>query len=148
MSDVRELYQEIVLEHNAKPRNFGELPCATHHARGHNPLCGDQYKIALHVNENGIIEHVRFSGNGCAISKASASMMTTAIKGQPVEYAKELFEAFRALVTDDEAPESPILGELKVFAGVRAYPMRVKCATLAWHAVHAALNNQISISTE
>jgi nitrogen fixation NifU-like protein len=141
MSDLRELYQEVILDHHKRPRNFGPLGAANHHAHGHNPLCGD--RITVHVDvEGGVIRDVRFEGAGCAISRASASLMTDAVKGRPVEEAEKLFEEFHLLVTtgvDEEVEAS--LGKLNVFCGVREFPSRVKCASLAWHTLNAALKD-------
>ena len=142
MSDLRELYQEVILDHNKRPRNFGPLADANHHAHGHNPLCGD--RIIVHVDvEDDVIKDVRFEGAGCAISRASASLMTDAVKGKPVAEAEKLFEEFHQLVTTgvNEDVEAT-LGKLNVFCGVREFPSRVKCASLAWHTLHAALGDQ------
>ncbi len=140
MSDLRELYQEVILDHNRRPRNFGPLPSPSHHADGHNPLCGDRLSLSLKV-ENGIIRDARFEGAGCAISRASASLMTDAIKGRSVADAERLFAEFRRMVTAgvDPAVEAS-LGKLAVFCGVREFPSRVKCASLAWHTLRAALD--------
>jgi nitrogen fixation NifU-like protein len=149
MSDLRELYQEVILDHNKRPRNFGSLPEANHHAEGHNPLCGDRLLVYLDV-EDGIIRGVSFEGAGCAISRASASLMTDAVKGKTVAEAEQLFEEFRRMVTSgvDEEVEAS-LGKLSVFCGVREYPSRVKCASLAWHTLHAALEAKPEpVSTE
>jgi nitrogen fixation protein NifU and related proteins len=142
MSDLRELYQELILDHGRRPRNFGPLPEATHDAIGHNPLCGD--KITVHVRVQGdVVEGISFEGQGCAISQASASLLTEAVKGRKIEDVLSLFRKLTALVTgrdDDASRESGVeLGKLAVFEGVRQYPMRVKCATLAWHTLHNAL---------
>lgn len=151
MSDLRELYQEVILDHNKKPRNFGPLEDANRLAEGHNPLCGDQVRVALKLNGD-LIEDIRFEGHGCAISKASASMMTTALKGKTLPEAEAIFEQFHELVTsqdDLEEEELESLGKLAVFSGVRDYPARVKCASLAWHTLHAALEQQETpVSTE
>lgn len=151
MSDLRELYQEVILDHHRRPRNFGALPEANHHAEGHNPLCGDHLTVHLDV-EGGIIKGVGFEGAGCAISRASASLMTDAVKGKPVEEAERMFEEFHRMVTSgvEDAVEKS-LGKLTVFCGVREFPSRVKCASLAWHTMHAALdgqNEEATISTE
>jgi nitrogen fixation NifU-like protein len=156
MSDnsMRELYQEVILDHNKNPRNFRVMDDANRHAEGNNPLCGDKVDVYLRVGEGGKIEDVSFQGSGCAISKSSASLMTTILKGKSVAEADELFDKFRAVMTSgpgaelsDEKLEE--LGKLGVFAGVRDYPARVKCASLAWHAVHAALANiPVPVSTE
>ena len=142
MSDLRELYQEVILDHHKRPRNFGTLSEANHHAEGRNPLCGDH--ITIHVDvEDGRIKAVAFEGAGCAISRASASLMTDAVRGKPVAEAEKLFEEFHLLVTtgvDEEVEAS--LGKLNVFCGVREFPSRVKCASLAWHTLHAALGDE------
>ena len=147
MSDLRELYQEVILDHNKHPRNFGELEGADRHADGYNPLCGDRLAVYLNLDGN-VITDVNFLGSGCAISKASASLMTDAVKGKTVAEARELFDQFRAMVTDDAAnPDSETLGKLAVFAGVRDYPTRVKCASLAWHTLRAAFDDGHEIVT-
>ena len=149
MSELSELYQQVILDHNKKPRNFRKIESPTNLAEGHNPLCGDQLTVYLDVEGNAV-EDVAFEGSGCAISKASASMMTQAVKGKSKEQAEELFKEFHSMVTgelDEENTENH-LGNLKIFAGVRDFPVRVKCATLAWHTLHAALNNKDQISTE
>jgi len=141
MDDLRELYQSTILDHNKKPRNFRVLEEATHEADGHNPLCGDQLTVYARVDEDGRIEAVSFQGSGCAISRASASLMTDALEGKTLEEAQALFDRFHELLTSSVNVEAKIdeLGKLAVFAGVREYPMRVKCATLAWHALQSAL---------
>jgi nitrogen fixation NifU-like protein len=139
MSDLRDLYQEVILDHNRHPRNFGPLPTANRRAEGHNPLCGDRVTVYLDVEE-GRIRDVAFEGAGCAISTASASLMTEALKGLTLEEARDLFHGFHDLVTQGAEEGSPDLGSLAAFTGVREYPMRVKCATLAWHALIAALD--------
>lgn len=149
MSELSELYQQVILDHNKKPRNFRKLDPASHQAEGYNPLCGDQLTVYLKV-ENDRVADVGFEGSGCAISKASASMMTQAVKGKSKEQAETLFQEFHLMVTGelDEEIEENNLGNLKIFAGVREFPVRVKCATLPWHTMHAALNKQDQISTE
>jgi nitrogen fixation NifU-like protein len=142
MSDLRDLYQEVILDHNRSPRNFGTLEPARAQ-QGHNPLCGDRLTLYLQV-EDGRIRDVRFVGTGCAISKASASMMTEAVKGRTVEEARALFDDFHAMLTHESgtaADEAVLarLGKLAVFQGVSDYPARVKCATLAWHTLQAGL---------
>lgn len=141
MSDLRELYQEVILDHSKRPRNFQKLEGANRKAEGYNPLCGDQITVYLRV-EDDVIRDISFQGSGCAISKASASMMTTALKGKTKAEAESLFKAFHQMVTSDpSAPfDSPELGKLAVFSGVHEFPVRVKCATLAWHTLHAALS--------
>ena len=147
--DLRDLYQEIILDHNRTPRNFGPLDDADARADGNNPICGDRLSVAIKVAE-GVVTDVRFQGSGCAISKASASLMTERIKGQTLGETRALFDRFHRLVTDETAPiDDPALGKLAVFAGVRDYPARVKCAILAWHTLRAAVDNQHDIvSTE
>ncbi len=148
MSDLRELYQEVILDHNRSPRNFGRLEDPTLQADGHNPLCGDKLTVALNVAD-GVVTDIRFEGSGCAISKASASLMTEGIKGKTLDEARALFERFHQMVTDQAAPADASLGKLTVFAGVRDYPARVKCAILAWHTLLAAVDNsQEPASTE
>ena len=149
MSELSELYQQVILDHNKKPRNFRKLENANHSAEGFNPLCGDHLTIYLAV-EGDAVKEIAFEGSGCAISKAAASMMTQAVKGKSREQAEELFTEFHSMVTgelDEEVQENK-LGNLKIFAGVREFPVRVKCATLPWHTLHAALNNKEQVSTE
>jgi nitrogen fixation protein NifU and related proteins len=147
MSDMRDLYQEVILDHNKRPRNFRILPQPTHQADGVNPLCGDRISVYLDIDD-GVIKDIAFQGAGCAISSASASLMTEALKGKAVKDVGPLFDAFHTVVTTDrECPRG--LGKLSVLAGVRDYPSRVKCATLAWHAVRAALEeHQQAVATE
>jgi nitrogen fixation NifU-like protein len=147
MSDLSDLYQEVILDHNKRPRNFGVLDAPTHHAEGYNPLCGDRLHLFVKVDGE-TISDVRFQGSGCAISKASASLMTDALKGHSVSEARELFERFHRMVTTP--PDVPVedLGKLSVFAGVREFPVRVKCASLAWHTLKAALAREEKASTE
>ena len=149
MSDLREFYQEVILDHNKRPRNFGELEGADRHADGYNPFCGD--RLAVYVNLDGdVITDVSFLGSGCAISKASASLMTDAVKGKTLGEAQQLFERFHRMVTESEMPvDVESLGKLAVLAGVRDYPTRVKCASLAWHTFRAACNDRHEpVSTE
>ncbi|MGI9591022.1 MAG: Fe-S cluster assembly sulfur transfer protein SufU [Myxococcota bacterium] len=143
MSDLRELYQTVILDHNKNPRNFGELPEPNRRADGYNPLCGDQIRVMLDV-EDDVVQDLRFEGSGCAISTASASLMTQAVKGKPLSEALKLFEGFHAMVTADATSEvdASHLGKLAVFAGVREFPMRVKCATLAWHTMKNAIEGR------
>jgi nitrogen fixation protein NifU and related proteins len=142
MSDeLRELYQEMILDHGKRPRNFGKPEHADCTAEGANPLCGDHCSVYLDV-ENGRLSGVRFDGQGCAISTASASLMTEAVKGLTLEETRELFERLHDLVTKDEARTDTRLGKLAVFAGVRQFPLRVKCATLAWHTLLAAIEGK------
>ena len=147
MSDLTDLYQEVILDHNRRPRNFRTIEAASHHAEGFNPLCGDKLSLTMNV-EGSSIADVAFQGSGCAISKASASLMTDAVKGKSVAEARSLFERFHRMVTTP--PDAPVedLGKLSVLAGVRAFPVRVKCASLAWHTLKAALDRQESTSTE
>jgi len=149
MSELSELYQQVILDHNKKPRNFRKLETANHTAEGYNPLCGDQLTIYVNLEDNRVTD-VGFEGSGCAISKASASMMTQAVKGKSKEQAENLFKEFHSMVTGelDEENEENTLGNLKIFAGVREFPVRVKCATLPWHTMHAALNKEEQASTE
>jgi nitrogen fixation NifU-like protein len=141
MSDLRDLYQETILDHYKRPRNFGALAGAVRHAEGHNPLCGDRLDVYVELAGDRVGE-IAFAGSGCAISTASASLMTEAVKGKSLAEAEHMFQEFHAMLTGDpsrEAEATPGLGKLAVFAGVREYPVRVKCATLAWHTLHAAL---------
>ena len=149
MSELSELYQQVILDHNKKPRNFHELEGANRTAEGFNPLCGDQLTVYMLMDE-GVVKDLSFVGTGCAISKASASMMTQAVKGKTREEAQVLFDEFHRMVTGelDEAAEENHLGRLKIFAGVRDYPARVKCASLPWHTMHAALEGEETATTE
>ena len=149
MSEISDLYQQVILDHNRQPRNFRKIEAAHHQAEGYNPLCGDQLTVYMQL-DGGVIQDISFEGSGCAISKASASLMTTALKGRTVAQARALFAGFHALVTGaQEAPEPVELGKLAVFAGVREFPVRVKCASLAWHTMRAALEGeQVPITTE
>ena len=135
-SELRDLYQQVILDHNRKPRNFRTLANPSRAAEGYNPLCGDRLTVEIAL-EGDVIREIGFQGSGCAISKASASMMTADLKGKTVTEAEEAFERFRAMLTE-KGPDAE-LGKLGVFAGVREFPSRIKCATLAWHTVHAAL---------
>ncbi len=150
MDELRELYQQVILDHNRNPKNFHELPEANRHSEGYNPLCGDRVKIYLDV-EDDVIRDVAFQGAGCAISKASASVMTTLIKGKTVKEALALFHKFQQMITSDtrEPVEMEELDKMAVFSGVREFPSRIKCAALAWHTMKAALQNQAKqVSTE
>ncbi len=151
MSDLLDLYQEVILDHNKRPRNFGPLPGAERRAEGHNPLCGDELELHLKLDGDRI-EDLRFEGAGCAISTASASLMTETVKGKTIEEAERLFRGFHDLLTGDPSvveEASPELGKLAVFSGVREFPVRVKCATLAWHTLKAALEDRDEpVSTE
>ena len=149
MSELNDLYQEVILEHNKNPRNFREIADATRYADGNNPLCGDALRVYVEM-EDDHVKDVAFKGSGCAISKASASMMTQAVKGKSRDEAEVLFDEFHKMVTgalDAEADENH-LGKLKIFAGVLEFPARVKCASLSWHTLHAALNDEETVSTE
>ena len=138
MSDLRELYQQVILDHNKSPRNFRALDACEHEADGFNPLCGDKVHIYVKLDGDRITD-VSFQGEGCAISTAAASMMTEAIKGRTVSEANAVFEAYQRMVMGEEAGDTSAIGKLAVFEGVREFPMRVKCATLAWHTFRAAL---------
>jgi nitrogen fixation NifU-like protein len=147
--DLRELYQEVILDHNKRPRNRGKIENPTGQAEGHNPLCGDNVTVYIHTSD-GKVESISFEGNGCAISTASASMMTEAVKGKTLKEAENVFREFQQMVTaTGEVEEHPDLGDLEVLAGVREYPVRIKCATLPWHTLHAAMQgDQNKVSTE
>ncbi len=149
MSELSDLYQQVILDHNKNPRNFKKLETANRTADGHNPLCGDELKVYLEL-ENDTVKDVAFEGSGCAISKASASMMTQSVKGKTLAEAEILFKEFHKMVTGelDEETVPNNLGRLKIFAGVRDYPARVKCASLSWHTMHAALVGEEIVSTE
>jgi nitrogen fixation NifU-like protein len=149
MENLRELYQEVILDHNKNPRNFRKMETADGFAHGNNPLCGDQIDVYLKITD-GMVEDISFDGNGCAICTSSASMMTQALKGKSEADAEALFNSFHHALTDKEVhPEDVPLGKLKVLTGVKDYPVRVKCATLAWHTFDAALKKlQGNISTE
>ena len=149
MSDLRELYQQVILDHNKKPRNFRKLERANRTAEGFNPLCGDQLTVYLEL-EDEVVKDISFEGSGCAISKAAASMMTQSVKGKTKQDAEILFDEFHRMVTgqlDAEATPNH-LGRLTIFSGVRDYPARVKCASLSWHTMRAALNGEETVSTE
>ncbi|MEO8649449.1 MAG: Fe-S cluster assembly sulfur transfer protein SufU [Acidobacteriota bacterium] len=149
MSELSDLYQEVILEHNKNPRNFREIADADQYADGKNPLCGDALRVYVKMDGDSVSE-VAFKGSGCAISKASASMMTQSVKGKSREEAEELFNEFHRMVTgelDIETDENR-LGKLKIFAGVLEFPARVKCASLSWHTLHAALQGEKVVSTE
>jgi len=150
MSDRHELYQQVILEHNKNPKNFRKLEKPSHFAEGYNPLCGDHLIVYLNINHGGRIEEITFEGSGCAISKASASMMTASLKGKTIDEAQELFEEFRQLVIGKLHPDrdSHTLGKLAIFSGIWQYPSRVKCAVLSWHAMNGALNKMQTVSTE
>ncbi len=149
MTNMRALYQEVILDHNKKPRNFGKLEDANRFAVGDNPLCGDNYTVYAVVGDDGVIEETAFDGTGCAISKAAASMMTVRIKGKTLEEAEVMVEEFRRLMTGKLDPDDDHhLGHLTVFEGVSQLPQRVKCAVLPFHTLHAALEGKEEVSTE
>ena len=147
MSELTDLYQEVILDHNRRPRNFHALANASHRAEGYNPLCGDRLTLYLSVNE-GVITEAAFEGAGCAISKASASMMTETLKGKTLAEADALFQRFHRMVTTP--PDQPVedMGKLSSLAGVREFPVRVKCASLAWHTLKAAMAQTSKVATE
>jgi nitrogen fixation NifU-like protein len=147
MSELRELYQTTILDHNRRPRNFRVLDGANREADGYNPLCGDKVRVYLRV-EDGVVREAAFQGAGCAISTASASLMTEAVRGRPVEEVLRLFDAFHELVTSDPTrePELDGLGKLAVFSGVREFPVRVKCASLPWHTLRAAVEQRAAVA--
>jgi nitrogen fixation NifU-like protein len=149
MSELDELYQEVILDHNRRPRNFRVIEPATSKQEGYNPLCGDRLTLYLTL-EGDVITDVAFQGSGCAISKASASLMTEALKGKTVADARELFDKFHAMITSDHAGPTADLGKLSVLAGVREFPSRIKCASLAWHTMKAAVAHDADapVSTE
>ena len=140
MSDLSDLYQELILDHNRRPRNFGTLEDANREAKGHNPLCGDRLTVFLRLAGD-VIEDIRFEGSGCAISKASASLMTEAVKGRTIPDALGIFQRFQAMITAplDKHAEDASLGKLTVLGGVREFPVRIKCASLPWHTLKAAM---------
>lgn len=146
----KELYLQVILEHNKKPRNFREIPEASHQAEGYNPLCGDHLHVYLTVNTENIIEDIAFTGDGCAISRASASMMTAALKGKSADEARSLFDEYHRLVNGklDPDKEKHNLGKLAIFSSIWHFPARVKCASLSWHTMTGALNKTQTISTE
>ena len=147
MTDLRDLYQEVIIEHTRHPRNFGSLQPHTHEASGYNPLCGDKITVQLRIDGN-CVNDVRFEGDGCSISTASASLMTEAVKGRSLAEASELFDRFHRLLTKGGDSDPAALGKLAVMSGVRDYPVRVKCATLAWHTLRSALGAQGDVTTE
>ena len=149
MSDLRELYQQVILDHNKNPRNFHELSDPTRTVDGYNPLCGDHYTLFLKLDGD-TIEDIGFTGSGCAISKASASVMSSSVKGKTKQYAEKLFETFHGLVTGSTPAADPAeLGRLAAFSGVSEFPARVKCASLAWHTLHSGLQGEKDVvSTE
>lgn len=148
MSDIRELYQEVIVDHNKSPRNFHVIEEPTCKAEGINPLCGDQLVVYLDM-DNGVIKDISFQGHGCAISMASASLMTEFLKGKTEQQVRELFDLFHAALTEEGTISLDRLGKLAVLMGVKDFPSRIKCATLAWHAIKAAMNHiNAPISTE
>jgi nitrogen fixation protein NifU and related proteins len=148
MMDLRELYQEIIIDHNNNPRNHREMINATSQARGFNPLCGDKLTVYLQIKD-GVLHDITFLGCGCAISQASASLMTDTLKGKSIEEAHDLFERFHTMLTCDADTSLPSMDKLTVLAGVRTFPARVKCATLAWHTLDAALKKEpVTVTTE
>ena len=150
MYDLEDLYQEIVMDHNRRPRHFGEIKNPTNSANGFNPLCGDQITLQLHLKD-GLVSDLAFIGVGCAISKSSASMMTEELKGKTLDHAENLFEAFRKMITRNpgDSYDSDLLGDLEILQGVSRYPARIKCATLAWHTLHSAIHDENNVvSTE
>ncbi|MEP7076371.1 MAG: Fe-S cluster assembly sulfur transfer protein SufU [Acidobacteriota bacterium] len=149
MSEINDLYQEVILEHNKNPRNFREIADADQYADGKNPLCGDALRVYVSFDGD-TVDDIAFKGSGCAISKASASMMTQAVKGKSRPEAERIFDEFHRMVLGelDEDSEENHLGKLKIFAGVREFPARVKCASLSWHTLNAALHGEEVVSTE
>jgi len=149
MFDLKDLYQEVIIDHNRSPRNFGKLEDATQVAEGYNPLCGDKLNLYLKTKDS-VITDVSFDGSGCAISVASASLMTDTLKGKTIEQAEQLFQNFHNLIIEEEEPDleqMQALGKLAALAGVKEYPARVKCATLCWHTLHSALQGETSPAT-
>jgi len=146
--DLKELYRDVILDHNRHPRNFGRLDSADGHAEGHNPLCGDRLSLSVRMNGERI-EDIRFEGRGCAISTASASLMTEAVKGRDRAAVRELFDKVHSLLTQPDALADGSLGKLAALSGVREFPARVKCASLCWHTLNAALaHSSATVSTE
>lgn len=146
--ELKELYRDVILDHNRQPRNFGPLAGANARAEGHNPLCGDRLSVSLRMNGDRV-EDLRFEGQGCAISTAAASLMTEAVKGRDRTAIRKLFDQMHALLTQSDAVAAPELGKLAALSGVREFPMRVKCATLCWHTLNAALDRDSApVSTE
>ena len=147
MSDLSDLYQEVILDHNKRPRNFRTIPSPSHHAEGYNPLCGDRLNLYVQVDGN-VITDVAFQGSGCAISKASASLMTDAVKGRTLGETLDLFDRVHIMLTTpvDEPVDEASVGKLAVLAGVREFPTRVKCASLAWHTLKSAITNPAEVA--
>jgi len=144
MFSLGDLYKQVIIDHTKAPRNFGKLEPCSHHAEGFNPLCGDQLEIFLKINADNVIEDVKFEGQGCSISTASASLMTENLKGKNVSEFNDIFQAFHHMATADvdEKPDEEVLGKLAVLAGVKEFPSRIKCATLCWHTVKSAIEGQ------
>lgn len=147
--ELKEIYQQVILDHNKSPRNFRKIDPSTHSSEGLNPLCGDHVFIYLDIHD-GVITDISFDGNGCAISKSSASIMTAELKGKTVEEAEKIFHRFHDMITGKLTDQEEIdsLGKLSVFQGVMDFPVRVKCASLAWHTMHAALHSETVVTTE
>lgn len=149
MTSNHDLYQQLIIDHSKSPRNYGKMEDATHWAEGYNPLCGDHLWIYLKVDADGIVQRISFEGSGCAISKASASLMTTELKGKSLENVKQIFQQFHDLLRGHPSASSPGLPpKLGIFSNIWQYPARVKCAALSWHAMNGALNRSEKISTE
>lgn len=146
--DLSDLYQEIIIDHNRAPRNFRKIEAPTHRAEGYNPLCGDRLTVYLVLDGDGVIKDLSFEGSGCAISVASASLMTEQLVGKTESEAREIFDSFHHLVTERDRVPDEALGKLAALAGVREYPARVKCATLCWHAMQSALEGEVRATTE
>jgi len=143
MFSLGDLYQQVIIDHTKSPRNFGKLACCNHDAEGYNPLCGDQLHVYLQINDENIIESIKFEGQGCSISTASASLMTESLKGKTTAQFQALFAAFQNMATADlsEEPDQAVLGKLAVLSGVKEFPSRIKCATLCWHTVKSAIED-------
>jgi len=150
MSYDTELYQQVILDHNRKPRNFRDMEDSTHSCHGYNPLCGDDYTIYLKVDDAGVIQDISFKGSGCAISKASSSLMTDYLKGKNIDDSRVIFEEFHKMVLGEFDPdeEEHHLGKLKLFKGIRVFPSRIKCASLSWHTMVGALDKGDDVTTE
>jgi len=148
MFELRDLYQQVIVDHSKSPRNFGKLASFNHEADGYNPLCGDRLHVYLNVNDAGMIEDVSFEGEGCAISVASASLMTDTLKGSPLAAFQQCFEGFQHMVTADleEQPDTEVMGKLAVLSGVREFPSRIKCASLCWHTMKAAIADSSQVA--
>jgi len=149
-NDQRELYQQIIIDHNKNPKNFKKLESFTHHSEGYNPLCGDHLDVYIAINSDDVIEDISFQGDGCAISKASASMMTSFLKGRNTEEARDIFDQFHRLIIGklDPLKDKNTLGKLAIFSGIWHFPSRVKCASLCWHTMKGAIDKKEVISTE